>query len=164
MKEQQIAFFVAVALSITVFFFRNRFRRLKSWGFAIFFFASFLGNATILFPAPVIALVAVEGSILNPTLVALAAAAGSTLGEVTGYLLGYSGQGIVDTNSSVVSWVRDHGFLTLLVLAAIPNPFFDLAGIAAGYTGFPFDLFHFATFLGKGIKFWIAAHVLQKRI
>jgi membrane protein YqaA with SNARE-associated domain len=113
-------------------------------------------------PAPVFALVAVEGSILNPTLVAFFAALGATLGEVTGYLLGYSGQVLVDPNTRVESWVRDHGFITLLVLAAVPNPFFDLAGIVAGYSGFPFDQFLLATFLGKSAKFWVIAHLLKK--
>jgi len=163
MKEQQIAFFVAISLSIIVFYFRDSIRKLKSWGYAGVFLSSFLGDATILFPSPVLALVAVEGSVLNPSLVALTAAVGSALGEVTGYLFGYSGQGIVDSNASLVSWVEEYGFLTLLVLAATPNPFFDMAGIIAGYTSYPFHLFLLATFLGKGIKFWIVAHVLSHR-
>jgi uncharacterized membrane protein YdjX (TVP38/TMEM64 family) len=38
------------------------------------------------------------------------------------------------------------------VLSAIPNPFFDLAGIAAGASGFPGKRFFLAAWIGKTIK------------
>ena len=50
-------------------------------------------------------------------------------------------------------WMTKSGFLTLLTLAAIPNPLFDLAGIFAGATNYPIKRFLLATFAGKAVKF-----------
>jgi uncharacterized membrane protein YdjX (TVP38/TMEM64 family) len=46
-----------------------------------------------------------------------------------------------------------NGFLTIFVLAVIPNPFFDLAGICSGLAGYPLKKFLLATILGKSVKF-----------
>ncbi|KAH9765088.1 vacuole membrane protein KMS1 [Citrus sinensis] len=42
-------------------------------------------------------------------------------------------------------------FLTILVLASVPNPLFDLAGIMCGQFGVPFWKFFLATLIGKAI-------------
>ncbi|XXG48537.1 hypothetical protein AAC387_Pa02g2959 [Persea americana] len=42
-------------------------------------------------------------------------------------------------------------FFTILVLASVPNPLFDLAGIMCGQFGVPFWKFFFATLTGKAI-------------
>lgn len=42
-------------------------------------------------------------------------------------------------------------FLTILVLASVPNPLFDLAGIMCGQLGIPFWKFFAATVIGKAI-------------
>jgi uncharacterized membrane protein YdjX (TVP38/TMEM64 family) len=49
------------------------------------------------------------------------------------------------------------GGVTILVLSVIPNPFFDLAGIAAGSLGYPMRRFLFIAWLGKSIKTTIVA-------
>jgi len=51
------------------------------------------------------------------------------------------------------------GFLTLFVLSAIPNPVFDLAGIAAGMVGFPVAKFLLACWLGKTLKGVVVAYL-----
>ncbi|KAJ3674638.1 hypothetical protein LUZ60_005254 [Juncus effusus] len=42
-------------------------------------------------------------------------------------------------------------FFTILTLASVPNPLFDLAGIMCGQFGVPFWKFFFATLIGKAI-------------
>ncbi|XP_019265317.1 PREDICTED: vacuole membrane protein KMS1-like isoform X2 [Nicotiana attenuata] len=42
-------------------------------------------------------------------------------------------------------------FFTILVLASVPNPLFDLAGIMCGQFGIPFWKFFIATLIGKAI-------------
>lgn len=42
-------------------------------------------------------------------------------------------------------------FFTILILASVPNPLFDLAGIMCGQFGIPFWKFFFATLIGKAI-------------
>ncbi|KAL2506783.1 Vacuole membrane protein KMS1 [Abeliophyllum distichum] len=52
-------------------------------------------------------------------------------------------------------WFLSHAqylnFFTILVLASIPNPLFDLAGIMCGQFGIPFWEFFLATLIGKAI-------------
>ncbi len=46
-----------------------------------------------------------------------------------------------------------NGFLTIFILAVIPNPLFDLSGIISGATKYSFKKFFVATLLGKTIRF-----------
>ncbi|RYR10150.1 hypothetical protein Ahy_B05g078620 [Arachis hypogaea] len=52
-------------------------------------------------------------------------------------------------------WFLSHAqhlnFVTILVLASVPNPLFDLAGIMCGQFGIPFWEFFLATMIGKAI-------------
>ncbi|KAF3570050.1 hypothetical protein F2Q69_00059898 [Brassica cretica] len=52
-------------------------------------------------------------------------------------------------------WLLTHSqhlnFFTVLVLASVPNPLFDLAGIMCGQFGIPFWEFFLATLIGKAI-------------
>ncbi|KAL6495107.1 meiotic spindle pole body protein Kms1 [Orobanche gracilis] len=57
--------------------------------------------------------------------------------------------------SSIKRWLLSHAqylnFFTILVLASVPNPLFDLAGIMCGQFGVPFWKFFLATMIGKAI-------------
>ena len=68
---------------------------------------------------------------------------------------GFSGQAIVertDIYEKIHPWVEKNGTLAILILAAIPNPFFDLAGVAAGITKLPMIRFLIACWIGQTIK------------
>ena len=51
------------------------------------------------------------------------------------------------------------GLWALFVLAAIPNPFFDLAGIVAGATEVPIYKYLIVVWFGKLIKFSAFAYL-----
>ncbi|KAL5541597.1 hypothetical protein UlMin_009307 [Ulmus minor] len=57
--------------------------------------------------------------------------------------------------NQIKRWLLSHSqhlnFITILVLASVPNPLFDLAGIMCGQFGIPFWKFFLATLLGKAI-------------
>ena len=53
--------------------------------------------------------------------------------------------------------MRRFGGPVIFVAAAIPNPFFDVAGILAGATKLPIWVFFGATLLGKTIRFFLLA-------
>ncbi|KAG5061676.1 hypothetical protein AAZX31_01G224000 [Glycine max] len=57
--------------------------------------------------------------------------------------------------SRIKCWFLSHSqhlnFFTILVLASVPNPLFDLAGIMCGQFGIPFWKFFLATLIGKAI-------------
>lgn len=49
--------------------------------------------------------------------------------------------------------MQRHSFVTVLLMASIPNPLFDLAGLTCGHLLIPFATFFTATTIGKaGIK------------
>ncbi|KAK8988023.1 hypothetical protein V6N11_065622 [Hibiscus sabdariffa] len=64
--------------------------------------------------------------------------------------------GVIATRlRQIEHWLLSHSqhmnFFTILVLASIPNPLFDLAGIMCGQFGIPFWKFFLATLIGKAI-------------
>jgi len=128
-----------------------------SYGYLGLFFVSVVGNATVLLPVPSLAATFITGSILNPLLVGFVSGAGMAVGELSGYLAGYGGAAIIAAEDQeryqrLESWMRRYGALTIFVLSVIPNPLFDLAGIAAGALHYPVWRFLLVCFLGKTVK------------
>ncbi|KAK4767368.1 hypothetical protein SAY86_015118 [Trapa natans] len=67
-----------------------------------------------------------------------------------------SKEGIISSSlKQIQNWFIAHSqylnFSTILVLASVPNPLFDLAGIMCGQFGVPFWKFFLATMMGKAI-------------
>jgi membrane protein YqaA with SNARE-associated domain len=95
-------------------------------------------------------------------LVALVAGVGAALGELTGYLVGYTGRSLIPKNRWYL--MIERGMVrfaapVIFVASVIPNPFFDAVGIVAGATRLPLWLFLLACFLGKTIRFLLLAFV-----
>ncbi len=148
---------LAVVIGITVYIFsiRDRVEDFAQYGYPGIFLVMLMANATVIIPAPGVAVVFAMGNIFNPFLVALAAGTGGAIGELSGYLAGFSGQAIVENSKAynrVLPWVQKYGAWAILVLSAIPNPFFDLAGIAAGVAKIPVWKFLFFCWIGQIIK------------
>jgi uncharacterized membrane protein YdjX (TVP38/TMEM64 family) len=155
-----MALFVVVGLSIFIFTIRDRAQELAIYGYPGIFVISFMAYATVLLPAPGVAVVFTMGSIFNPLGVALAAGTGAALGELSGYLAGFSGQAVVERvemYERLTRWMKKNGSLTVFILAAIPNPFFDLAGVAAGSLKMPVLRFFIFCWMGEIIKMGIFA-------
>ncbi len=131
------------------------------YGYPGIFLIALLANATVFLPAPGVAVVFAMGSIFNPLGVALVAGAGGALGELSGYLAGFSGQAVVertDIYERINPWVQKYGVFTILVLSAVPNPFFDVAGVAAGIAKMPIRRFLFTCWIGQTIKMALFAY------
>ncbi len=146
---------IVIAVSFGVYTYRDHLMQLKNLGYPGIFLISLLSNATMFLPAPGIAFVFAMGSILPVWGVALAAGTGAALGELTGYLAGFSGQAVVeraDIYMRIAPWVARSGGWAILLLAAVPNPFFDMAGIAAGASGMPMWRFFAFCWMGQVIK------------
>ena len=152
----------SAAITIGIVAFRNELKGLAGYGYAGVFLVSVLSNATVVFPVPGLAVVFAGGGVLNPLLVGLVAGMGEPLGELTGYLAGYGGRAAVQGGGRferLQAWMERRGFLTLFLLSAIPNPLFDLAGIAAGMLRFPLAKFLLACWLGKSLKTLLIAYL-----
>ncbi len=151
---------LVLTISVVIFALRDHLAELEAVGYSGIFLVSLIGNATVILPAPSLALVFAMGSALPPLLVGLAAGAGEALGELTGYGLGFGGQAVIEDQAlygRLVAWMERRGGITVFVLSAIPNPFFDLAGIAAGALGYPLWRFLLFCWLGKTLKTTVVA-------
>jgi membrane protein DedA with SNARE-associated domain len=155
------AFLLAAGLTVGIYYFRDSFQHLASFGYIGIFLLSILANATIILPAPGVAFVFGMGAVFNPLLVALAAGAGAAIGELSGYLAGYSGQTILQRTAyeqQLEGWMRKNGDWTILVFAFIPNPLFDIAGMIAGMLKMPLWKFLLFCWIGKTLKMLLFAY------
>ena len=150
-----------VGISVGIFLIpQEQIHKLEEFGYLGVFLLALLGYATIFLPAPVAIVVFSMGARLSPLGVAFAAASGAALGELSGYLAGFSGQAVIENNriyTQMVAWMRRFGGVAVLVLASIPNPFFDLSGIAAGALRMPVLQFLAWCFAGQTIKMSVIA-------
>jgi membrane protein YqaA with SNARE-associated domain len=145
----------ALGISAVVLVVLRQAEHLRVYGYPGIFVISILSSATIVIPAPSLALVPVMGSVLNPFWVGICAGAGEALGELVGYAAGYSGRAVIekrDRYERLVTWTKRYGLWIILVLSIIPNPLFDLAGIAAGALRIPLYRFLLTCWIGKTIK------------
>ena len=155
-----LALLAVIGITVFVYSIRERVDEFSRLGYLGIFLIAMMANATIILPAPGVAVVFAMGGIFKPILVALAAGTGGAIGELTGYLTGFSGQAIVEDTqlyNRIVPWVQKYGVWAILVFAAIPDPFFDLAGIAAGAAKIPIWKFLLFCWIGQIIKMGIFA-------
>ncbi len=155
-----LAILVVVGITIYIYSIRDHVQDFAELGYFGAFLIALIANATVILPAPGVAIIFAMGAVISPLGVGLAAGIGGALGELTGYLAGYSGQATVEntqTYNRLLPWVQKYGAWLILALSAIPNPFFDVAGIAAGIAKIPVWKFLLACWVGVTIKMMIFA-------
>ena len=143
-------------LSGLVLRYAEQLKNLENYGYAGIFLINLLGSATIIFPVPALVTAFVGGAIFNPLMVGIAGGVGAALGESTGYFVGHTGQAVIGNHKKyekVKRWIQKHGSVTIFFLALIPNPLFDIAGIASGMSGLPYYQFLTYTLLGKTLRY-----------
>lgn len=156
-----LALVFVIGISVFVFIIRDKAEQLQGYGYLGIFLIAFLAYATVLLPAPGIAVVFTWGSIFHPAGIAFAAGAGAVLGEISGYLAGFSGQVVIEKAAifqRLSGFMQKNGSLTILLLSAIPNPFFDLAGAVAGASKMPLPKFMLWCWIGETIKMLLFAY------
>ena len=159
MRAGAVAF--AILISITLFLLRDRIAELEALGYPGVFLVTLFSNATIILPVPGVLFTSVMGAVLVPWGVALAAGTGAALGELSGYLAGFGGQAVVERTrvyERIDGWVSRYGQWAVLILALIPNPFFDLAGMAAGMLKMPLWKFLLSCWIGSVGKMLLFAY------
>ena len=141
---------------------QERFTELKNYVYGVAVLISLVGNATVILPGAVLPILSAIGVVLHsvtgpvgPIIVGLVGGIGAAIGEITGYMVGYSGRGVVDRiklYNRLVAWVKRWGAMAIFVFSLVPF-FFDLAGIAAGALRFPFWKFLLVCWLGRTILY-----------
>ena len=156
-----ILLILVIIITILLVINRDKVQAFGRYGYPGIFLVSILSNATLIFPIPGVVFTSAMGAVFNPFWVAVAAGSGAAIGELTGYLAGFSGQVILDRREfydKLVELMRKYGDVVVLVLAFIPNPVFDLAGMAAGMLKLPVGRFLLWCTAGKILKMLVFSY------
>ena len=151
---------IAVSCLIAVaWLFRDTIDALQVAGYPGVFLLNFIGAVALVLPVPGLISTCALSAALNPFVLGLIAGVAESLGEWSGYVIGLGGHTFLDrypmyrhARTVVAGWMRRRGTLILLVASIIPNPLFDLVGIAAGTVQYPFRRFMAVVFVGKVVK------------
>lgn len=157
-----ISILVALLIAVLALVYRSKIAELNQLGYVGLMLLAFIGNATIIFPIPGLLSAFIGGGIFHPVLVGVFGAVGAALGELTGYFAGYGGNAVIRDNEKfkkIEKHLHKHGAVGICVLASIPNPFFDMVGIAAGISRLPIATFLIATFIGQFIKYTLFSYL-----
>jgi membrane protein YqaA with SNARE-associated domain len=129
--------------------------RWKGLGYPGVFFLNFLSSVALVLPVPGLFGLCGASFVLNPLALGILAAIGETVGEISGYAIGYGGRSAVEDRrfyAKIRTWMERRGTAVIFFVSIIPNPVFDLVGIAAGGVRFPLRRFLVAVWVGKTIK------------
>ena len=156
-----LAIAFALGLTVAIFALQGQIRELEKLSYFGGFLAMLIGNATIILPVPALIFIFSLGNTLNPLLVGLIAGPGAALGEMSGYIAGYGGSAAIDDFDlyhRIRGWMQKYGLVVISVLAAVPNPVFDMAGIVAGSLRIKWWKFLIAALIGKTIQAILVAY------
>jgi uncharacterized membrane protein YdjX (TVP38/TMEM64 family) len=156
-----LAIALIAGLSIYLYTIRDRVQELEAYGYPGIFLFNALANATLILPVPGVLVTSLMGGVFHPFWVAVAAGSGAAVGELSGYLAGFGGQVVAERTpiyDRMERWMQKYGVWTVLVLAFIPNPFFDIGGLIAGALRMPLRNFLAWCWLGKVLKMLMFAY------
>jgi len=155
-----VGLLLVIVITVGIFYFYShypgRIAELKTYGYLGAFIISVIFNATLILPVGNILILAALGATMpSPVVVGLVGGAGAAIGEITGYIAGRSGRGLVAKShmyNRVEGWVQRWGAMPIFVFSLVPFVF-DLVGIAAGALRFPFWKFFVVCWLGRTILY-----------
>ena len=156
-------FLAVVAASTTALLLRDQLT-LTQAGYGGVALASLVASAGLIIPVPALGAVCAGGVFLNPVFLGLIAGTSETIGELTGYFLGYSGRDVATKSrlyNRLEPLVRRRGWLPLFLVSLVPNPIFDIIGIAAGALRYPLWSFLSVVWVGKTLKFLTFAYACK---
>lgn len=171
----------ALVPGVVLLFYPDLTDSLEGFGYFGVFLTNLASTATVFIPVPGLTtaaqlLIIREGERASlPWLVGLAGGSGMAVGEITAYYAGFLGaelargrelpgplglRRLVERLVAGVDWLMDHwGMATLFVLAAVPNPLFEVAGITAGSVRMPMKRFFPAVTAGKIVRGILLAYL-----
>ncbi len=168
---------IVLLLVLLIFYFFTRNPALfedlvLSFGLLGLFIGSIIANASIILPLPIDIFVFLFGGenffelgFLNPLFLGLLIGFGSTIGEMSGYILGLLGihsiehlkKGELKKVMQVKEAIKHYGMLVIALGALTPFPF-DVIGIASGLIRYNVKKFFIACFAGKALRYTVIAY------
>ena len=130
-------------------------------GYGAVALSSLVASAGLVIPVPALATACATAIFLNPFIVGIIAGSAETAGELSGYYLGYTGRDVLSRSriyKRIEGWMRRRGWLLLFLVSIVPNPIFDVVGIAAGALRYPVWGFLAVVWVGKTLKYLLFAY------
>lgn len=149
---------IGIILGVVYVYWQNPliFRELRAYGYLGAFVISVILNATIILPVSNMAFIISLGATLPyPYFVGIAGGIGAAIGEMTGYVAGRSGRGLLKKSkvyNRVEGWVKKYGWIAVFIMSIFPF-LFDVVGIIAGAMRMPFWRFFLACWAGRTISY-----------
>ncbi len=151
---------VVVAAIVTALLLRGNFGATQV-GYGAVALSALVASAGLVIPVPALATACATAIFLSPFLVGIIAGTAETAGELSGYYLGYTGRDVLSRGrlyQRLERWMRRRGWLLLFLVSLVPNPIFDIVGIAAGALRYQVWGFLAVVWVGKLLKFLIFAY------
>lgn len=123
------------------------------YGYFGAFLISIFGNFTVFFPVPHAITIYAFGSVLNPLLLGFTCGIGSTIGEFSAYIIGWSGRTVLEERygkrlESAKLLIQQYGMLAIFLFALLPLPD-DLILIPLGILRYDLRKAMISMFIGK---------------
>ncbi len=155
----QIVFSIFIALIVLDF--SSSLEPFSTLNYLGVFIIALISASTLFIPAPSWIFVVGMGRILNPYLVGFAAGLGSGIGEITGYIAGKGVSYLIKEErfNKYKDRIKKNDLLAIGILAFIPNPLFDAAGLAAGSLRIKMWRFIVPCIIGRTLRYILLAYL-----
>ena len=154
---------VVISAIVAALLLRNNFGA-SEVGYGAVALSALVASAGLVIPVPALATACATAIFLDPFWVGIIAGTAESAGELSGYYLGYTGRDVLARNrvyQRLEHWMRRRGWLLLFLVSLVPNPIFDVVGIAAGALRYPVWGFLAVVWVGKLFKFLVFAYACQ---
>lgn len=154
---------ISILVALMVIFGGRYLERFSTLNYLGVFIISLVSAATLFIPAPSWIFIVNMGRFLNPYFVGIAAGIGSGCGEITGYVAGKGASQLMEHTDGKYKeykgWIKKNDMWAIGILAFIPNPLFDVAGLAAGNLGIKIWRFIVACMIGRTFRYILLAYL-----
>jgi membrane protein DedA with SNARE-associated domain len=159
-----IAIAIIIVVGYVYFKYPDFFKQenIEKLGYLGVFVVGIILNATVIIPVSNMTVIFAMGAALSmPWAVGLIGGVAAGIGEMTGYIAGRSGRGLLARNKIYVrveGWVKRWGWIAIFLLSIVPFAF-DVVGIIAGALRMPVWKFMLATWAGRTIIYVTVAYL-----
>lgn len=149
-----LAVIITVAFSIAMWLIKDKVSDYLGISLLGVLITCFVSNSSILLPSASLFIVMQAATIINPLLVSIVAAIGTTLGELVGFCLGRFGGNVIQNKKidEIEKKFHKKPYFIVFLFSLLPLPVFDIIGILSGACKINILKFILCCFAGKFIK------------
>jgi len=135
-------------------------------GYLVLFGMTLVLSASLFLPVPVFAVAVAASQVMDPLLVGIICGVASSIGELSGYLVGLGGEKVLEKEKKegklydrAKRLFEKYGFFGISISAFFPITPIDFVGILAGTLKYGWKRFLLATLVGKIPRYLLVAYV-----